>query len=96
VEDASIRAKEMVWQLVRFSQKHESSSLPIRLVSVIDNAIRRAEFTIHEEVKIIRHLPDDCYPFSGDVEQLGVMMQNFLTNSVEAINNCRGVIEVQL
>jgi PAS domain S-box-containing protein len=96
VEDASARAKDIVWQLIRFSQKHENSTLPVRLVLVVDNEIRRMESSISNEVKIIRQLPDDCYPFLGDADQLGIMMQNLLSNAVESINNQRGVIEVQL
>jgi PAS domain S-box-containing protein len=96
VEEASARAKEIVWQLIRFSQKHESSALPVHLVSVVDNAIRRAESAIPKEIKIICQLPDTCYPFFGDADQLGIMMQNLLSNAVESINNRRGAIEVQL
>ncbi len=94
VEDASARAKEIVWQLIRFSQKHESSTLPVHLVSVVDKEIRRAESAIPDEIKIIRQLPDESYPFSGDADQLGIMMQNLLSNAVESLKNRRGVIEV--
>jgi len=96
VENASARAKDIVWQLVRFSQNQENSSLPVLLLSVVDNEIRRVASSIPEEVKIIRQLPDDCYPFFGDSDQLGIMMQNLLSNAVESIKNQRGVIEVQL
>ncbi len=96
VEDASARAKDIVWQLIRFSQTHESSALPVHLVSVVDYEIRRAESAIPDEIKIIRQLPDECYPFSGDADQIGIMMQNLLSNAVESLNNRRGAIEVQL
>jgi PAS domain S-box-containing protein len=96
VEDASARARDIVWQLIRFSQKHESSASPVHLVSVVESEIRRAESAIPDEVKIIRQLPDECYPFLGDAAQIGIMMQNLLSNAVESINKRRGTIEVQL
>lgn len=96
VEDASARAKEIVWQLIRFSQKDANGSLPVRLSSVADNEIRRVECTLPDEIKIIRQLPGDGFLFLGDAGQLGTMMQNLLSNAVESINNGRGVIEVQL
>ncbi len=96
VEDASARAKDIIWQLIRFSQKHENNLLPVQAHTVIENEIKRMESIIPDEVKIIKQLHDDCYPLLGDVSQLRVMMENLLTNAVESIKKGRGVIEVQL
>ena len=96
VEDASARAKEIVWQLIRFSHKNESRFSPVQAHAVVEKEIKRMESIIPDEVKIIKQLKEDCYPLLGDDGQLRVMMENLLTNAVESIKNNRGVIEVQL
>ncbi len=96
VEDASVRAKDIVWQLIRFSQKYENNFLPVRVYSVIEKEIRQMESVISGKIRIISQLQSDCYPVFGDVSQFRVLMENLLTNAVESITNGRGVIEVQL
>ncbi len=96
VKDASARAKDIVWQLIRFSQKNENSLLPVRVIPVIEKEIKRVKSIISAEIKIIKQLQEDWYPFFGDVSQFQILMENLLTNAVESIKNGPGVIEVQL
>ena len=96
VEAASARAKDIVWQLIRFSQKNENSLLPVQVVPVVEKEIKRMASLISDDVKIIKQLQEDCYPLFGDVRQFQILMENLLTNAVESIKNGRGVIEVEL
>ncbi|MBC2717641.1 MAG: HAMP domain-containing protein [Desulfobacteraceae bacterium] len=96
VEEASARAKDIVWQLIRFSQKYENNFLPVQVVSVIEKEIKGVESVMSGKIRIISQLQEDCYPVFGDVNQFQILMKNLLTNSVESIKNGRGVIEVQL
>jgi len=96
IEDAGIRAKDIVWQLIRFSEKQESNFLPVAMYSVIEKEIQRLESVTAGKIKLISQLQSDCCPIFGNVDQFRDLMKNLLENAVESINNGRGVVEVEL
>jgi PAS domain S-box-containing protein len=96
LEEAGGRAKEIVWQLIQFSQKVEKNFQPVRVEAVVEKEIQALAAAAKGNVKLIRQLPLDCAPVFGDPDQLRVMVNNLLTNSLESMKNGLGVIEVQL
>ncbi len=96
IEDAGSRAKEIVWQLIRFSQRQENNFKLVQVDSVIEKEIRSAESVTAGKIKLISQWQPDSYPVIGDSDQIGDLIKNLLANAVESIKKDSGVVEVQL
>ncbi len=96
IEKAGIRAKEIVWQLIRFSQRMENNFYPVQLDAIVKKEIQEMESMAGDRVKFIFHLAPDCMPVSGDPDQLHVVIRNLLANAMESVKDRPGVIAIAL
>lgn len=96
IEDAGNRAKDIVWQLIHFSQKYEGKLVPVSVSSVLEKEIQRMGSLMTDNIKLISQLESNCYPVVGEPAQLRDLVRNLLQNAVDSMDSGRGVIEVQL
>ena len=96
IEHAGNQAKEIVWQLIQFSQKVEKNFRPVSMDAVVEEEIQALNPAAKGDIKLIRQLSLDGASVFGDPDQLRIMVTHLLTNAMESIKNGRGIIEVQM
>ena len=97
IQSAGDRAKETVWQLIRFGKINDQAPQSIFAAAVIETQITQMQSAIlSDKIKIIRHLDAHCRPLLNDPGDLRIIVENLLTNAVESFSDGRGVIEVVL
>ena len=101
IQRAGDRAKDKVFQLIRFGRIGDQPVRPIAAAAEIESQIARMESgpspaISPDQVKIIRHLDARCRPLLNDPGELRVIMEGLLANAVESFADGRGVIEVVL
>jgi PAS domain S-box-containing protein len=92
---ASIRAKDMVQQLLSFSRKTDEESKPLEMVPVIKESMKMLRSAIPTSVEFRQYLSDDPCDIMGDVAQLNQILMNLFTNAAHAMPK-GGLIEMTL
>jgi signal transduction histidine kinase len=82
-EKATIRAKDLTYQLLTFSK----GGLPVKTLTSIDNIIREsADFVLHgSNVRCRYDFADDLWPAEIDRGQVGQVIQNIVLNAIHAM-----------
>lgn len=97
IQAAGDRAKEKVWQLIRFSAGGDQAPRPVAADAEIQFQIEQMQSAIpSDKIKIIPHLNANCRPIIRDANDLRIIVENLLANAVESLDDGRGVIEVVL
>jgi signal transduction histidine kinase len=93
---ASIRAKEMINQLLSFTRKTESERIPLELKTIISESLKLLRASLPTKILIRTRLPDGSFVVRGDSTQIHQIMINLCTNAAHAIDATGGVLEVSL
>ena len=93
---ASIRAKDMVHQLLAFSRKADEESKPIDLAPIIKESMKMLRSAIPTSVEFKQHILDDTSSVMGDATQMNQIMMNLVTNAAHAMSESGGGLEVTL
>lgn len=96
IKKASIRAANIVKQLLRFSQKTYEELSPIDVVPVIEDAINFLRSTIPANIDIRRNFLVTESTILADPTQINQIVMNLLINASQAIEEKTGVIELSL
>ena len=93
---ASIRAKDMVQQLLAFSRKSEEESKPLKMSPIIKESMKMLRSAIPTSVEFEQHISDDPCNILGDPAQINQIMMNLVTNAADAMFEEGGLLEVTL
>ncbi|MBC2711266.1 MAG: response regulator [Desulfosarcina sp.] len=93
---ASLRAREMIQQLLSFSRKEESGRKPIRLNSVIAESLKLMRASLPTDVSIERNICETECTTIADATQIHQIMLNLCTNAAHAMEPNGGVLTIQL
>lgn len=85
IQTASVRAANLVRQLLLFSRKVETERLPTNLNREIEQGIRLLERTIPKMVHIEIHPEDNLWPIKADPVQMEQVLLNLGTNAADAM-----------
>ncbi len=98
IHRASIRAKDMVQQLLAFSRKSEEESKPLNmsLSPIIKESMKMLRSAIPTSVEFKQHVSDDPCNILGDPVQINQIMMNLVTNAADAMSEEGGLLEVTL
>ncbi|MEW6673986.1 MAG: PAS domain S-box protein [Thermodesulfobacteriota bacterium] len=96
VRGASLRARNIIRQLLSFSRKTEQSRKPINIVPVVRDSVKLLRSSIPTTIEFRQHVADECHTISGDVTQIHQIMINLCTNAADAMRDHGGVIEIGL
>lgn len=93
---ASLRAREMIQQLLRFSRKEESGRKALRLNSVIAESLKLMRASLPTNISIERDIcQTDCITIA-DATQIHQIMLNLCTNAAHAMESNGGVLTIRL
>jgi len=96
IYSAGIRAAELVRQILAFSRKTKIQKQPIRLQTVINEALKLARATIPNDIGIHPVIQADCGEVMADATQMQQVAINLLTNAYHAVMETSGEITIRL
>ena len=95
VLEASIRAKDLVRQILTFSRKDKSKLIPIHPQSLIKETLKLLRSTTPTTISIIQDISKDCGAIMTDITKFHQVIMNLFGNAVQAMNE-NGEVTVSL
>ncbi|MBW1783785.1 MAG: PAS domain S-box protein [Deltaproteobacteria bacterium] len=96
IHRASIRAKDMVRQLLAFSRKTDEESTLIDMAPIIKESMKMLRSAIPTSVEFKEHISNDPCNIMGDAAQINQVVMNLVTNATDAMSEEGGSLEVTL
>ena len=93
---ASIRAKDMVRQLLAFSRKTDEKSKPLDMAPILKESMKMLRSAVPTSVEFKQHISDDPCNVLGDTAQINQIVMNLVTNATDAMSEEGGLLEVTL
>ena len=94
--DASLRARELVDQILTFSRQSGSKKVPVDLKAIVEDARRFLRSTVPATIRIEVNIAPDCDLVLADASQLHQVLLNLGTNAAHAMHNKGGVMRITL
>ncbi|MCU0597838.1 MAG: PAS domain S-box protein [Desulfobacterales bacterium] len=96
IETASMRAREIVWQLISFSNPASEHLTPLHIHQLIGDVLEKLEASKPNNIRIVKYIQPDCSPVLGNAKHFHQMMTNLWENAIEALSNGGGDIEIRI
>ncbi len=96
VRQASLRARDLVRQILAFSRRGEAPRRAMAMGPVIDEAVRLIRASLPRTVTIEARLEESCPPVVADASQLHQVVLNLGTNAFQSMPRRDGRIDVEL
>jgi len=94
--DASLRARELVDQILTFSRQTGSKKVPVDLKAIVEDARRFLRSTVPATIRIEVNTAADCELVLADASQLHQVLLNLGTNAAHAMHHTGGVMRITL
>ena len=96
IAKASERAKELVAQILAFSRQREREARPVRVQSVMKEALTLLRGSIPSTIEINQDIDSACAPILGDPTGIHQILMNLCTNAYHAMQGKGGVLTLRL
>ncbi|MEE8397871.1 MAG: response regulator, partial [Desulfobacterales bacterium] len=96
IREASMRARDIVKQILAFSRQKEQALSPIELGPTIVESLRLMRSIIPTTVEIKQNISSNTGVVSGDPSQINQILLNLCTNASHAMKDAGGILEVSL
>ena len=96
VLSAAGRSRDMTEQVLMFTMHGELEREPIRLQNLIGETLELLQSQLPSSVEIQRHLDPDCERVVADSSQMHQVLMSLCTNSIYAMRDGGGSLEVRL
>jgi PAS domain S-box-containing protein len=93
---ASLRAKDLVQQILTFSRRTKVEKKPIKLNLMIKEGIKLLRASIPTTIEIQQQIPSQCPNVIADPTQIHQIVMNLCTNAYHAMRDSGGIIKVSL
>ena len=93
---AADRAKKLVQQILTFSRQNSQERKPMRVQTLIKEALKLLRATIPSSIEIHNSVEEDCGLIKGDPTQIHQVIMNLSTNAYHALQETGGKLEVSL
>jgi len=93
---AANRAKDMVKQILTFSRQTETEKKPVKVQSVVKEAIELLKTSIPTTIEIRQNIDEDCKPVMADPTQIHQVVMNLATNAYHAMREKGGVLAIDV
>jgi signal transduction histidine kinase/ActR/RegA family two-component response regulator len=95
IRTASLRAKEVIRQLLSFSRKTEVQMAPVDIIPVIEESVSLMRASIPTNIAIMQDLAGDCGAIVADPTQIHQVIINLCTNAAHAMEDTGGTVHVE-
>jgi len=97
IRTASLRARDVVKQLLSFSRKTDQNQRPVNLIQIVEDALKFLRSSIPTSIEIHQNIPSDTDDtILADSTQINQVMINLFTNAAHAMENTGGVITIDV
>ncbi len=93
---STLRAKDLVKQILTFSRQDNIEIKLVRIQPVIKEALKLIRSTIPTSIEIKQYVRKDCGIIKADPTQIHQVVMNLATNAYHAMENTGGELEVSL
>ena len=93
--EASVRAKDMVRQILAFSRQAKQDLMPVKPHLVLTETLKLLRSTIPSTVAIQQEFDTKCRTINADPTQLNQLLMNLCANAVHAMDE-KGLLKVSL
>ncbi len=93
---AAFRSRELVQQILAFSRKAERKDKPVRLQSIVKEAIKLLRASIPTTIGIEQRIDGDCPLVIADPTHVHQIVMNLATNAYHAMEEKGGVLSIML
>ncbi|MDM8535283.1 ATP-binding protein [Desulfobacterales bacterium HSG17] len=93
---ASLRAKDLVQQILSFSCQKDQEYKTFKVQYIIKEALKLLRSSIPATIEIIEKIDKNCNKILGDPSQIHQIIMNLCTNAYHAMEDTGGRLEVSL
>jgi len=93
---STMRAKDLVKQILTFSRQDSSEIKPIKIQPIIKEALKLIRSTIPTSIEINQDISDGCGIIKADPTQIHQIVMNLATNAYHAMEDTGGELTVSL
>ncbi len=90
------RAKELVQQILTFSRKNEQELKPLKIQTIVKEALKLIRSSIPATIEIRQDINPDCETVLADPTQIHQVIMNLCANAYHAMKKRGGVLGVSL
>jgi PAS domain S-box-containing protein len=90
------RAANLVWQILTFSRQSENEKAPLRISSVVKEALQLLRASLPATIEIRKNIDDASLVIMADPTQIHQIVMNLCTNALHAMEETGGVLSVIL
>ena len=94
IRKASLRARDVIRQLLSFSRRIDLERKPIRLIPIIKDSIKFLRSTIPKNIDILQNIEDTYDTIIADPTQIHQVMINLCTNASHAMEKIEGILTI--
>ena len=94
--EASLRARELVDQILTFSRQAGSDKVPVNLVQVVEDARRFLRATVPATISIDVEVAPGCNRVLADATQIHQVLLNLGSNAAHAMRTTGGAMRIHL
>ena len=95
VISASLRAKDVIRQLLSFSRKTHLERKPVKVDAIITEALKLLQSSIPKNIELHLNIPKEAQTILADPTQINQILINLSTNAVHAMPD-GGILEVNI
>lgn len=96
VVQAGLRARDLVKQILAFSRRSEQQRNPLRLGSLVKEAIKLLRSSLPATIQVITHIPRKEPTVLADPTQIQQVLMNLCTNAAQAMHPAGGQLKVEV
>ncbi len=96
IHTASLRARDIVKQILAFSRQTKHELKPVKIRSLIDDSIKFARSSIPTNIEIQKDISAKLDTINGDPTQINQILLNLCTNAAHAMQNNGGILKIRL
>jgi two-component system, cell cycle sensor histidine kinase and response regulator CckA len=93
---ASLRAKDVVKQLLSFSRKSEENRYPINIVPIVIESLKLLRSSVSANIEFRQNISKKPYTILAEPTQIHQIMINLCTNAVHAMEKTGGYLDITL
>jgi len=90
------KAKDLIVQILSFSRSREEDVRPVKVSSIIRESLKLLKPTLQENIKIRKNLEAKSDIVISDPTQINQIIMNLCSNSIYAMSESGGVLEIDL
>ena len=93
---ASLRAKELVRQVLAFSRQGENEACPLQLSIIVKEVLKLLKASLPANIEVRRNIVAQEDLILADATQLHQVLMNLCTNAAHAMRGTNGTLEITL